>query len=121
MKIFVDENIPLMTVRELREQGFDVIDIRGTEEQGITDEELWQRIQMEKCLLITTDKGFSNNRDEAHYGILIIRLKQPTRLKIHQRVMQAIKKYSEKEWHGLMVVMRDAVQSSWRSRHNIEQ
>ena len=27
MKIFVDENIPLITVRELREQGFDVIDI----------------------------------------------------------------------------------------------
>jgi hypothetical protein len=30
MKIFVDENIPLITVKELCEQGFDVIDIRGT-------------------------------------------------------------------------------------------
>ncbi len=116
MKIFVDENIPLITVRELREQGFEVIDIRGTNDQGITDEVLWQKVQDEKCLLITTDKGFSSHRDEEHYGILIIRLKQPTRLKIHQRVMQAIKRYSEKEWYGLMVVMRDAVQSSWRSR-----
>jgi hypothetical protein len=65
--------------------------------------------------LITTDKGLSIHRDEIHYGILIIRLKQPTRIKIHQRVMQAIKRYSEKEWRGLMVVMRDVVQSSWRS------
>ena len=117
MKIFIDENIPLITVRELCEQGFDVIDIRGTGDQGIADEELWKKVLNEKCLLITTDKGFSSYRDETHYGILIVRLKQPTRLKIHQRVMQAIKRYSEKEWFGLMVVMRDAVQSSWRSRH----
>ena len=116
MNFFVDENIPLITVKELLEQGFDVIDIRGTGDQGITDEELWKKVQNQKCLLITTDKGFSSHRDELHYGILIIRLKQPTRLKIHQRVMQAIKRYSEKEWYGLMVVMRDAVQSSWRSR-----
>jgi len=40
MKIIVDENILLMTVKELREQGFDVIDIRGTEDQGVTDEVL---------------------------------------------------------------------------------
>ncbi len=96
MKIFVDENIPIKTVEELSEQGFNVIDIRGTDDQGITDEDLWQKVQNEKCLLITTDKGFSSHRDEIHYGILIIRLKQPIRLKIHQRVMQAIKRYSEK-------------------------
>ena len=29
MKIFVDENIPLMTVRALREMGHDVLDIQG--------------------------------------------------------------------------------------------
>ena len=117
MKIFVDENIPLITVKELVQQGFDVIDIRGTKDQGITDEVLWQKAQEQHCLLITTDKGFTAHREEPHYGILIIRLKQPSRLKIHQRVMQAIKKYSKKEWHGLMVVMRDAIQSSWKSHY----
>ncbi len=30
MKIFIDENIPLVTVKELVLQGYDVIDIRGT-------------------------------------------------------------------------------------------
>jgi predicted nuclease of predicted toxin-antitoxin system len=119
MKIFVDENIPLITVNELRKQGIDVIDIRGTENQGITDEVLWEKVQKEKCLLVTTDKGFSNYREEPHHGILIIRLKQPSRLKIHQSVMQAIKRYSEKEWPGLMVVMRDVVQSTWRSHKKV--
>jgi predicted nuclease of predicted toxin-antitoxin system len=115
MKIFVDENIPLITVKQLRSKGFDVTDIRGTTDQGIIDELLWRRAQKEKRLLITTDKGFSSCRNEAHYGILIIRLKQPTRLKIHHHVMKAIAKYSEQDWPGLLVVMRDSVQSTWRS------
>ncbi|MDF1590565.1 MAG: DUF5615 family PIN-like protein [Desulfobacterales bacterium] len=106
-----------MTINELRQKGHEVIDIRGTDDQGLDDEALWQRVQMQKCVLITTDKGFSIHRDEAHHGILIIRLKQPTLLKIHQRVMQAISRYSEKDWSSLMVVMRDTVQSSWKPRN----
>lgn len=115
MKIFVDENIPLKTVKELVLQGYDVVDIRGTEDQGITDEVLWQKTQELQCLLITTDKGFTIHREKSHYGILIILLKQPSRQKIHQRVLQALKRYTPKQWPGLMVVMRDAVQSTWKS------
>ena len=56
MKICVDENIPLVTVVELTELGHDVLDIRGTDEQGISDDILWEQVQREKRLLITTDK-----------------------------------------------------------------
>ncbi len=62
-----------------------------------------------------TDKGFSQYRHETHVGILIIRLKKPNRLKIHQRVMAAIKRYSEKQWYNCIVVMKDTVQSTWKS------
>jgi len=117
MKIFVDENIPLVTVKELVLQGYDVIDIRRTDDQGITDEVLWQKAQDLKCLLITTDKGFTVHREELHHGILIIRLRQPSRQKIHQRVIQALKRYTPVQWPGLMVVMRDAVQSSWKAHY----
>ena len=58
MKVLVDENIPLLTVEELRLKGFDVTDIRGSAEQGITDEEvLWQKAQQEKRIFITTEKA----------------------------------------------------------------
>jgi predicted nuclease of predicted toxin-antitoxin system len=115
MKIFVDENIPLITVEELRSKGFDVTDIRGTPDQGMIDELLWEKAQKERRLLITTDKGFTIYRHETHYGILIIRLKQPSRLKIHKHIIQALAKYSDQEWPGLLVVMRDSFQSAWRS------
>jgi predicted nuclease of predicted toxin-antitoxin system len=59
MNILVDENIPFMTVKVLREMGHDVKDVRKTSDQGIFDEEFWEVAQQEERLLITTDKGFS--------------------------------------------------------------
>ena len=115
MKIFVDENIPLMTVRTLREMGHIVTDIRNTPDKGMTDDAVWAMVQREKQLLITTDKGFTQYRNKQHQGILIVRLRQPNRHKIHQRVMKAITQFSEKKWPGMLVVMRDTVQSVWRS------
>jgi hypothetical protein len=43
MNICVDENIPLVTIQELRNLGHDVLDIRGTADQGMSDEMLWAR------------------------------------------------------------------------------
>ena len=48
MKICVDENIPLITVVELRKLGHDVLDIRGTDDQGISDDLLWEKVQKEE-------------------------------------------------------------------------
>jgi len=115
MKIFVDENVPLITIGALREMGHDVLDIRGTTKEGMADDALWDMVQQEERLLITTDKGFAQHRGEYHHGILIVRLRQPNRRKIHQRVMQAIARIRPEQWPGLLVVMRDQVQSTWRA------
>jgi predicted nuclease of predicted toxin-antitoxin system len=115
MKILVDENIPLKSVQALREMGHEVLDIRGTPDEGVTDEVLWGIVQQEKRLLITTDKGFTQYREQQHQGILVIRLKKPNRHKIHQKIMQIILQFSEAEWPGLLVVMRDVVWSVWRA------
>jgi predicted nuclease of predicted toxin-antitoxin system len=114
MNILVDENIPRITVLTLRNMGHAVLDIRGTPHEGALDDILWERAQREGRLLITTDKWFTQLRGRPHYGVLIVRLRQPNRHKIHQRVMQAFAQFSEKEWPGLVVVMRDVVQSVWR-------
>jgi predicted nuclease of predicted toxin-antitoxin system len=115
MKILVDENIPSITVNELRRLGHDVLDVRGTPQQGIDDDQLWRLAQADQRLLITTDKGFAEHRDEAHNGILIIRLRQPNEQRIHARAMAGFSQFSESGWRGLLVVARDAVQSVMRS------
>jgi hypothetical protein len=36
-------------------------------------------------------------------------------MRIHDRVLRAMKHFSESEWPGLLVIMRDAVQSVSRA------
>ena len=115
MKILVDENIPKITVHELRSMGHDVLDVRQTERQGMFDDMLWPFAQAEQRMLVTTDKGFSEHRDAQHCGILIVRLRQPNEGRIHARIMAAFRQFPDREWPGLLVVMRDTVQSIYRS------
>ncbi len=115
MKILVDENIPKLSVSVLRALGHDVLDIRGTAQQGMYDDELWQLSQSEGRLLVTTDKGFAEHRDSAHFGILVVRLRQPNEQRIHARVLSAFGQFNERQWRGLIVVMRDAFQSVHRA------
>lgn len=114
MKIFIDENIPTMTLQQLLKMDHDVRDIRGTSSEGAADDSLWLWAQNEKRLLITTDAGFMSRRNEHHYGILIVRLKKPNRHKIHERVMQAMKRFLPEEWPNLLVVVQDRIQRVWR-------
>ena len=53
MKIFVDENIPNVTVQALAGLLHEVKDIRGTADQGMDDEKLWAMVQREGRLIIT--------------------------------------------------------------------
>ena len=115
MKILVDENIPNVTVQELCSPCHDVLDIRGTPQQGMLDDDLWSLAQSEQRMLVTTDKGFATHRDENHWGILIVRLHQPNEQRIHARVMAALRQFPESDWPGLLVVMRDSVQSVYRA------
>jgi predicted nuclease of predicted toxin-antitoxin system len=115
MRILVDENIPTITVETLRAMGHDVLDIRGTERQGMFDDEFWPLAQTEQRMLVTTDKGFTEHRDEPHFGLLIVRLRQPNEQRIHARIMAAFRQFKVDEWPGLLVVMRDAVQSVHRA------
>ena len=118
MRILVDENIPNVTVAELRTRGHDVLDIRGTEHQGMFDDELWPLALDARRMLVTTDKGFTAYRDEQHFGILVVRLRQPNEQRIHTRIMAAFDQFPDDEWPGLIVVMRDTVQSVYRARAN---
>lgn len=109
MKILVDENIPSITVEKLIEIGHDVLDIRGTSQEGVDDEVIWQIAQRKERFLITTDKGFNNNRDKPHYGILIVRLRRPNQKRIQERILFALNKYSEEDLIEKIIIVRDNV------------
>lgn len=114
MRILVDENIPRLTVEALVDLGHNVRDVRGTAAEGVSDQDLWEIAQAEQRLLVTTDKGFFAHRYSEHAGILIVRLRQPNRQRIHDRVLQALRRFREEEWPGTVVIVRDQALSRWR-------
>ncbi len=99
----------------MKQAGHDVVDVRGTPDEGSPDEVIWGIATSQARLLITTDKGFVQRRDEPHVGILVVRLKRPTGAEIHRRVMLALAQFPPHDWPGLVVVMRDVAQSTWRT------
>ena len=96
----VDENIPKMTVRALSARGDDLLVIRGTECEGLPDDQVWQISQDQKRLFISTERGFSKDRESNHDGGMIVCLKQPSGPGIPQRVLPAFHQYPEEEWQG---------------------
>ena len=59
-------------------------------------------------------QGVLENRFERHSKILVIRLRQPTEAKIHERTMLALANFPSHDWPGLAVVMRDQTQNITR-------
>ena len=115
MRVLVDENVPRMTVDSLRALRHDVKDVRGTCDQGVADSDLWALALAESRTLIRTDKGFTEYRSVPHHGILIVRLRQPNRQRIHQAVMRGIERFPDEEWPNLLVVIRDTTMSTSRA------
>jgi predicted nuclease of predicted toxin-antitoxin system len=116
MRVFVDENISRLTVDYLNSAGHDVLDVRKTPQEGLSDEKVWAFVRRQKRLLITTDKGFLAHRQEMHYGALVILLRRPNSQKIHEKVVQAIQHFKELDWPGMAVVMRDRVMPIWKRK-----
>lgn len=104
-----------MTVDALRALGHDVKDVRGTSDQGVPDSDLWAPAIAESRVLVTTDKGFTEYRFAPHHGILIVRLRQPNRQKIHHAIMHVIERFPDSDWPDLLVVVRDTTMSTSRA------
>ena len=71
------------------------------------DSAVWPIAVTENRLLITTDKGFMEYWGWPHHGILVVRLRQPNRQRIHKVIMQVMDRFSESDWQGMLVVARD--------------
>ena len=76
MKLLADENIPLASVRSLRELGHDVVSISELS-PGISDEEVLRLAHAEDRVIITFDRDFGElvfrRRLPAPAGILYLR------------------------------------------------
>jgi predicted nuclease of predicted toxin-antitoxin system len=107
MKIKLDENLPLRLAILLKDLGHDTHTLHDESLVGHPDSNLWEATQKESRFLITQDLDFSDLRQFApgsHHGILLVRLRSPSRSDLVERIEQLFQKENVSEWARCFVV-----------------
>jgi len=107
MNIKLDENIPSRLAIVLEDLGHEVHTVHSERLVGHKDNEIWEAAQKESRFLITQDLDFSDLRRFApgtHHGILLARLRSPSRRNLVERIAELFEKEDVGEWTGCFVV-----------------
>ncbi len=120
MKIKLDENLPFSLVELLSAAGHDTDTAPLEGLAGQRDAIIWEATQRAGRFLITQDLDFSDVRQFApgtHQGILLLRLTDPSRRKLVERLRYIVTKENIDQWTGCFVVATDRKIRVRRSRH----
>lgn len=110
MKFFLDENFPKKVAGLLNENDHEVIDIRGTKNEGITDKEIFKLAQKNKAIFLTTDKDFFHTipfKFTKHSGVVIISLDQPNSEKILEKIMWLLNNFDLSKLPNKTLLLRE--------------
>jgi predicted nuclease of predicted toxin-antitoxin system len=111
MRVKLDENIPARLAHDLAGLGHDVDTVLDEELQGSADPDIWNTAQKSRRFLITQDLDFSDFRKftpGSHCGILLIRLRHPSRHHLIERIRQIFANEVVESWTGAFVVGTDS-------------
>ena len=110
MKIKLDENVPVELIGSLVARGHDVHTVQQEALSGKSDPVIFDAANREQRLLFTQDLDFSDIRRFApgtHSGIVLIRLRDPSRRRIINRINQILELYLIEDWSRCFVVISD--------------
>ena len=110
MLIFViDEDMPRSTGKALKEQGYEVKDIRDHKLRGAEDEIIFRFAQKEKSVILTGDKDFGNILQFPlgnHFGIIVAHFPNEfSTKKINQQLISRLKELSENDFQGNLIII----------------
>jgi hypothetical protein len=106
VKIKLDENLPSQLVQFLTALGHDVDTVPDEHVAGQDDESVWAAAQVAGRFLVTQDLDFSDARRYApgtHHGLLLVRLPQPGRGALVERIRGLFKTEDVESWAGCVV------------------
>jgi len=107
MKIKLDENLPFGLVSSLAALGHDVHTPQQEGLSGAMDSQLGEGAQRDERFLITQDMDFSDARrfiPGTHHGLLIVRLHDPNRRALLNRVEWLFRNEDVATWKHCFVV-----------------
>lgn len=110
MKLKLDENLPTALVDRLTSLGHDVDTVPEEQISGKDDDTVWAAAQAAGRFLLTQDLDFSDVRrfrPGTHEGLMLIRLQNPSRRRLTDRVEAVFKIEAVSSWSGCFVVVTE--------------
>jgi predicted nuclease of predicted toxin-antitoxin system len=110
MRIKLDENLPVGLARRLKDLGHDVQTVHDGQLVGREDGDIWKAAPRESRLLLTEDLDFADLRrfvPGSHFGILLIRLRSPSRVDLIDRVAQMFREQDVEGWARCFVIVTE--------------
>ena len=110
MRIKLDENIPTSLVGALADLGHEVDSVPMESLAGEPDDVVWKATRTESRFFVTQDLDFSDVRDFApgtHDGILVVRLRQPGREALFNRIIEMFRNEDISGLTGCFVVLTE--------------
>jgi predicted nuclease of predicted toxin-antitoxin system len=107
VRLKLDENLPAALADVLAEAGHDVDTALDEGLGGRSDTDLWQAAQDTARFLITQDLDFSDvrrYRPGSHHGLLLVRLAEPSRRRLTERIHHLFATEAVETWSGCFVV-----------------
>ena len=106
VRIKLDENLPHQPVPLLTGLGHDVDTVPDEQIAGRDDSVVWAAAQAAGRFLVTQDLDFSDARKYApgtHHGLLLVRLPQPGRSALFERIATLFRTEPVNDWIGCVV------------------
>ena len=110
MKLKLDENLPNSLRGILTAMNHDVETVLSEGLKGKSDKDVWQAAQKEGRFFITQDLDFSDIRHYKpgeHYGLLILRLSNPSRKELTRKIAGIFKLEDVESWKKCFVIITD--------------
>jgi len=110
MRFFLDENFPKAAHGFLAKRGHEVIDIRGSTDEGAEDPHIFEMAQHSRAVFLTTDKDFFHTVPHLyahHHGVVVITLRQPNRKGILNRLGWFLEHFPQHSLVGCVFLLKD--------------
>ncbi|HZX35894.1 MAG TPA: DUF5615 family PIN-like protein [Thermodesulfobacteriota bacterium] len=109
LKILLDENLSRSTAKTLRQNGFEVLEVRDCGLRGKSDEEIFDFAKKEKAVILTGDIGFGNVLRfplGVHHGIFVVHFPTEVSLyEINRQIMAAFNGLSKEDFSGNLIIL----------------
>lgn len=113
VKFLADENIPASLIYYLREEGFDVKDVKEAKLFGLKDSQILNLAGNESRVVITYDKDFANllnNHSRKHNGVVLLRFANNLPSAIMEKLLPILKlDLRNKIKNSLVIISEDFV------------